>query len=77
MTCYQARQLLSSYVDGEIVDPAVIGEIEAHLADGEACAEDFQAITAMIEAVRTKAPYFKAPESLASRIRARAGLAKS
>jgi len=77
MTCYQARQLLGSYLDGEVLEPAIVSEIEAHIADGEACAEDLQALTAMIEAVRTKAPYFKAPESLASRIRARAGLTSS
>ncbi len=71
MNCYTARKLLGAYLDGEIVDPEVIREIEVHLADGQACAEDMQAIQALIAAVREKAPYFNAPRDLAAKIRAR------
>jgi len=71
MDCYRARTLLGAYLDGEIVDWDVVREIEVHVADGRACAEDLQALEALIVAVRERAPYFKAPEDLASRIRAR------
>jgi predicted anti-sigma-YlaC factor YlaD len=72
MTCYQARTLLGAYLDGEVVDLDVVKQIEAHLSDGGACAEDLQALQELITAVRERATYFKAPEGLAARIRARA-----
>jgi hypothetical protein len=71
MNCYQARQLLGAYLDGEIIDLEVVKQIEVHLADGEACAEDLEALKGLIVAVREKATYYKAPSDLASRIRAR------
>jgi predicted anti-sigma-YlaC factor YlaD len=71
MDCYRARTLLGAYLDGEIVDWDVVRDIEVHLADGQACAEDVQALQALIASIREKAPYFKAPEDLASRIKAR------
>ena len=70
MDCYRARTLLGAYLDGEVVDWEVVREIEVHVTAGRACAEDLQALQALITAVRERAPYFKAPEDLASRIRA-------
>ena len=72
MNCYQARTLLGAYLDGEIIDLAVVTEIEIHLAEGRSCAEDEKALSALILAVREKAAYYKAPNDLESRIRARA-----
>jgi len=72
MTCYQARTLLGAYLDGEVVDLDVVRQIEVHLAEGGACAEDLQALQELVKAVRERATYFKAPEGLAARIRARA-----
>jgi predicted anti-sigma-YlaC factor YlaD len=72
MTCYQARTLLGAYLDGEVVDLDVVKQIEVHLADGGACAEDMQALQELIKAVRERATYYRAPEGLAARIRARA-----
>jgi len=70
MNCYQARTLLGAYLDGEIIDLAVVAEIEVHLADGRSCAEDEKALRALISAVRAKAAYYNAPSDLESRIRA-------
>jgi predicted anti-sigma-YlaC factor YlaD len=70
MNCYQARTLLGAYLDGEIIDLDVVREIEVHLSDGRSCAEDEKALRALIVAVREKAAYYKAPDDLASRIRA-------
>jgi len=64
--------MLGAYLDGEVVDLDVVKQIEAHLADDGACAEDLQALQALVTAVRERAAYFNAPEDLASRIRARA-----
>ena len=72
MNCYQARTLLGAYLDGEIIDLAVVSEIEVHLAEGRSCAEDEKALRALISAVREKAAYYKAPNDLESRIRAQA-----
>jgi len=72
MNCYQARTLLGAYLDGEIVDLAVVREIEVHLAEGRSCAEDEKALRALIAAVREKAAYYKAPDTLEARIKARA-----
>ena len=71
MNCYQARTLLGAYLDGEVIDLAIVREIEVHLAEGRSCAEDLNALTALIAAVREKATYYKAPDDLVSRIRAR------
>jgi len=35
MNCYQARTLLGAYLDGEIIDLAIVNEIEVHLAEGD------------------------------------------
>jgi predicted anti-sigma-YlaC factor YlaD len=70
MDCYKARSLLGAYLDGEIVDWDVVRGIEVHLADGRACAEDAQALQALIAAIRERATYYKAPKDLAARIRA-------
>jgi predicted anti-sigma-YlaC factor YlaD len=71
MNCYQARGLLSSYLDGEIIDLEVVREIEVHLTKGGACEEDLLALKALIKAVRERTAYYKAPEGLEARIRAR------
>ena len=71
MDCYRARTLLGAYLDGEIVDWDVVREIEVHVADGRACAEDALALRELITAIRERAPYYKAPKDLASKIMAR------
>ena len=71
MNCYQARTLLGAYLDGEVVDLDVVRQIEVHLVEGGSCAEDADALRELIAAVRERAPYYKAPQDLASRIRAR------
>jgi anti-sigma factor (TIGR02949 family) len=67
MNCEQCRTLLLAYADGEL-DAVQARELEAHLADCPACAASLKAQRALSEAVRTHAPYHRAPETLRVRL---------
>lgn len=68
MTCDSIRRLLNAYHDGEIGDVERILEIENHLETCADCAQDLRALRGLSGAVREKATYFQAPDSLRRRI---------
>ncbi len=68
MTCDSIRRLLNAYHDGEIGDVERILEIENHLETCADCAQELRALQGLSEAVREKATYFEAPDSLRRRV---------
>jgi anti-sigma factor (TIGR02949 family) len=67
MNCEEAKRLMDGYLDGEL-DPITNQKIEAHLRDCTECDEAYQAHRAFIGAIRSGAPYHKAPAKLRERI---------
>ena len=68
MNCARLQQVLDAHIDGEL-DRATASEITAHLAECAACATLRDQRLALRQALRTEAPYFKAPATLAPAIR--------
>lgn len=64
----EARVLLQAYVDGEL-DPAKSVEFEAHLAADPASRAACERLRALSGAIREKADYYGAPETLSARLR--------
>ncbi|MGH7249247.1 MAG: anti-sigma factor family protein, partial [Pseudomonadota bacterium] len=73
MSCDEIRELLSAYIDGEL-DAARSLEVERHLEGCAACEAVSARLRDLGEAVRTHAPYYRAPASLRSRLRASVGV---
>ena len=69
MTCDAARELLQPLVDQEL-DLAQKLDIETHLRSCVGCAEYLHNLAELRQAIRDKAPYYRAPEQLASRVQA-------
>ena len=69
MNSDEAFKLLHAYVDGEL-DTARSLELEAHLAANPAALGACERLRAMSAAIRGKADYFTAPETLGARLRA-------
>jgi anti-sigma factor (TIGR02949 family) len=63
VNCTEARDLLSGYLDGEL-DLTVALDMERHLHTCPECSRGYRSQCALREAIRTHAPYFKAPERL-------------
>ncbi len=68
MNCTRLQQVLDAHIDGEL-DRSTTGEITAHLAECTACAALRDQRTRLRQALRTEAPYFKAPATLAPALR--------
>ena len=62
MNCEEAKRLMDGYLDGEL-DPITNQKIEAHLRDCTECDEAYKAHRTFIGAIRSGAPYHKAPEN--------------
>lgn len=67
MTCEDIERLADAYVDGELALEGTLA-LEAHVDQCEACTARVARIRALRQAVRA-APYFRAPEALAARVR--------
>jgi anti-sigma factor RsiW len=67
MTCEEVQRLLEPYADGELAFESAIA-VEAHAAACDACAAKLKGIRAVRRTLRA-APYFRAPEALAERVR--------
>jgi len=68
MTCDGVEPLVEAYVDGELdVERALA--VEAHVAGCTACAARLEKTRALARTMKA-APYFRAPEALAQRVRA-------
>ena len=63
MNCREAGRLLPAYVDDELDLPHSL-EIEAHLEECRACAEDLRRQRAVKQAIVRQAPYYSAPADL-------------
>ncbi len=71
MSCREARDLLHGYLDGELELTAAL-EMERHLHGCQECTRAYESQRALRTAIRTHAPYFKAPASLGRGLIARA-----
>lgn len=69
MNCAQIRNLLHAFVDGEL-DLVRHVEIEHHLVECSACAEEHEGLRSLGAALQTDGLYFRASPSLPDRIRA-------
>jgi mycothiol system anti-sigma-R factor len=67
MNCEEAINLMDGYVDGEL-DPVTNQEIERHLRDCRGCEQAYEAQRALVRAIGSTAPYYKAPAELRQRI---------
>ncbi len=68
MSCQEARELLHGYLDGEL-DLAATLEFERHMRDCPACERAYANQKILRSAIRSEAPYFKAPASLKRKTR--------
>jgi anti-sigma factor RsiW len=67
MNCEEITRLTDGYLDGEL-DPIANQAIEEHLQSCLKCAETYSSHRALIRAMQTAAPYYKAPAELRERI---------
>lgn len=63
MNCEEVTRLVDGYLDGEL-DPIASEKIERHLRDCRKCEQTYETQGALLRAVDTSAPYFKAPAEL-------------
>jgi anti-sigma factor RsiW len=68
MTCDDVERLVEAYADGELALERALA-VETHLADCAACTARLDRTRALTRALQA-APYFRAPEGLADRLRA-------
>ena len=67
MNCEQATDLMDGYLDGEL-DPVTSQAIEQHLRDCRNCEQKYMANRALVNAIGSAMPYYKAPTGLRERI---------
>lgn len=67
MNCEQATDLMDGYLDGEL-DPVTSQAIEQHLRDCRNCEQKYMANRALVNAIGTAMPYYRAPAELRERI---------
>src|SRR5437667_755385 len=67
MNCEEAINLMDGYLDGEL-DPITNQEIERHLRDCRSSEQAYEAQRAVVRAIGSAAPYYKAPAELRQRI---------
>jgi anti-sigma factor RsiW len=68
MSCQEAQELLHGYLDGEL-DLAATLEFERHLRGCAVCERAYENQKTLRTAIRSDAPYFKAPASLKRKVR--------
>jgi anti-sigma factor RsiW len=68
MICREARDLLHGYLDAELDLTATL-EMEQHLHGCGECARAYRSQQALRAAIRTHAPYFKAPDRVRRNLR--------
>jgi anti-sigma factor RsiW len=68
MTCEEVERLADAYVDGELALEGTLA-LEAHVDQCETCTIRLDHVRAVKHALRS-APFFRAPEALAARVRA-------
>jgi anti-sigma factor (TIGR02949 family) len=68
MSCEEARELLHGYLDGEL-DLGAALEFERHMRGCSSCARAYENQKILRSAIRSQAPYFKAPARLKRKIR--------
>src|SRR5438477_5967958 len=67
MNCEEAIKLMDGYLDGEL-DPLTSQTIEQHLRDCRNCEQAYETHRALVRAIGSAAPYYKAPAELRERI---------
>ncbi|MFZ0916690.1 MAG: anti-sigma factor, partial [Candidatus Udaeobacter sp.] len=67
MNCEEAIDLMDGYLDGEL-DPITSQAIEQHLRDCPKCEQRYMANRALVHAIGSAMPYYKAPTGLRERI---------
>jgi anti-sigma factor RsiW len=67
MNCEEAINLVDGYFDGEL-DPVTNQEIERHVQSCQRCERVYSAQRALVHAIGTAAPYYKAPAELRQRV---------
>src|SRR5207249_6269084 len=67
MNCEEATKLMDGYLDGEL-DPITSQTIERHLRDCRNCEQAYETHRALVRAIGSAAPYYKAPAELRERI---------
>src|SRR5947207_11728889 len=68
MNCEEATKLMDGYLDGEL-DPITSQKIEQHLRDCRNCEQAYETHRALVRAIGSAAPYYKAPAELRERIK--------
>jgi anti-sigma factor RsiW len=63
MNCEQATDLMDGYLDGEL-DPVTSQAIEQHLRDCRNCEQKYMANRALVNAIGSAMPYYRAPVEL-------------
>jgi len=71
MDCVQIRSSMHGFLDGEL-DPVTAAAIEEHVHSCGDCEEALRGHSALRAALRESAPYHRAPDDLAERIRSEA-----
>jgi anti-sigma factor RsiW len=69
MTCDGVRELIHPLLDEEL-DAGRKADVEFHLQGCIGCAEEHHRLAGLRQTIRGDAPYYKAPERLASKVRA-------
>src|SRR5437762_9437635 len=69
MNCEEATKLMDGYLDGEL-DPLTSQTIEQHLRDCRNCEQAYETQSALVHAIGSVVPYYKAPAELRERIQA-------
>jgi mycothiol system anti-sigma-R factor len=67
MNCEEAIRLMDGYLDGEL-DPITSQIIEQHLRSCSNCEQAYETHRALVRAIGSAAPYYKAPVELRQRI---------
>ncbi|PYK59436.1 MAG: anti-sigma factor [Verrucomicrobia bacterium] len=67
MNCEEAIKLMDGYLDGEL-DPITSQTIEQHLRDCRNCEQAYDTHRALVRAIGSAVPYYKAPAELRERI---------
>src|SRR5436309_5431666 len=67
MNCEEATKLVDGYLDGEL-DPITSQTIEQHLRSCRNCEQAYETHRALVRAIGSAAPYYKAPAELRERI---------
>src|SRR5438034_2173047 len=67
MNCEEAIKLMDGYLDGEL-DPITNQAIEQHLRSCRNCEQAYETHGALVRAIGSAAPYYKAPAELRERI---------